>query len=172
MAALLAGRPAAAQAGGGESRFLFLLPFDVGQGAVTNAGRVTPYVADAKLQAALGVGEGGPLRVGPVVAVRYANPEWTAAAGMRAQWLPLRFGLGGRRWGVGFAAEQLWDTGGNRPASLGLVADLELVRVGSWLVHDGTDERTGFEFSVGTDLRSVWAVAFPTPDPDPFPGID
>lgn len=167
---LLAAVPAAAQEAGGRGA-LFLLPFDLSQGAVTNAAGTTPYIASVKLQAAVGLGEGGPLRIGPVVAVRYANPDWVAGAGIRAQWLPLRFGPAGRRWGVGAAAEQLWDTGGGRPASVGLVADIELVRLGAWLVHEWSDERTGFELGVGTDLRSLWAVLFPPRDEPPFPDI-
>jgi hypothetical protein len=171
VAIALAGGPAAAQQAGGGPTRLFLLPFDVSQGAITNAAGITPYVASAKLQAALGLGRGGPLRIGPVAAVRYANPDWTVAGGIRGQWLPVRFGLGGRRWGVGIAAEQLWDTGAHRPASFGVIGDFELVRLGGWLVDDWSTERTGFELGVGTDLRSLKAVLFPAKDREPFPGI-
>ena len=150
---------------------VFLMPFDVSQGAMTNTPGVTPYTAALKLQGALGLWRGAPLRLGPVVAVRYANPDWTAAVGGRVQWLPVRFGLGGRRWGFGVAAEQLWDTGGYLPGSLSVVADLELVRLGAGLVYEWDGERTGFELGVGTDLVSLAAVLFPREDPDPFPGI-
>lgn len=168
---LAAGLPAGPLAGQQPDRTtMLLLPFDLAQGAITNVDG-TPYTASAKLQAAFGLGRGGPLRIGPVVAVRFANPDWALAGGLRAQWLPLRFGPGGRRWGVGVAAEQLWDTEGHEPASFGLVADVELVRLGAWLVHDRSDERTGFELSAGTDLRSVWAVLFPGGDPGPFDDI-
>jgi hypothetical protein len=170
LAATLISTPAAfGQAGGGSVHFL--LPFDVSQGAVTSVDGITPYIASFKVQLALGLGEGAPLRVGPVGAVRYANPDWTVAGGVRAQWLPIRFGLGGRRWGFGVAAEQLWDTGGHRPASAGLIADFELVRLAGWGVYDWEDERTAFEISVGTDLRSLWAIFSPEEDDDPFQGV-
>ncbi len=168
---VVAAGPAAAQEAREGSGPLFLLPLDVAQGAVVSGKGVTPYVAGVKLQAALGLGAGGPLRIGPVAAVRYANPDWTLAGGARAQWLPLRFGPGGRRWGVGVTAEQLWDTGEHRPASVGLVGDVELVRLGAWLVHDWGEERTGFELGVGTDLRSLWSVLFPSRDPPPFQDV-
>lgn len=148
-----------------------LLPFDLGQGAAVNAGGVTPYVASAKLQAAVGIGRGAPLRVGPVAAVRYANPDWIAAAGVRAQWLPLHHEFAGRRAGLGLAAEQLWGTDAHRPAALGLLGDLELLRLGVWLTHDWETERTGFELSLGTDLRSLASVLWPRPDPKPFEDI-
>lgn len=148
------------------------VPIDVGQGAVLDGSEVTPYTASLKVQVARGLGQGGPLRIGPVGAIRYANPDWSVAGGLRAQWLVFRFGLGGRRWGAGLAAEQLWGTKDHRPGSLGLVADLELLRVGGWVVHDWSDERTGFEITLGTDLRSVAALLSPGGDPDPFPGID
>ena len=159
-----------AEAQGGQGT-IFLVPFDITQGAVTNAAGTTPYFASAKLQAALGFGAGGPLRVGPLVAVRYANPDWTLGVGARIQWLPMRFGLGGRRWGFGVLAEKMWDTGGYGPSLLGLVADFELVRLKGGLVYEWESERTGFELGIGTDLRSVKAVFLPTEDEDPFGGI-
>jgi hypothetical protein len=107
----------------------FVLPIDIGQGAVTGVNGQTPYTASLKLHPALGLGTGGPIRVGPVAGVRFANPDWTLAGGLRAQWLPLRFGLGGGRWGAGLAVEQLWDTGAGRPGALGLIGDLELIRL-------------------------------------------
>jgi hypothetical protein len=169
LAALLV--PGAVGAQDSRAGSTLFLPFDVSQGAITNVDGATPYVAGVRLQAALGIGEGGPVRVGPVVAVRFANPDWALAGGIRAQWLPVRFGLGGRRWGVGVLAEQLWDTGDGRPASVGLVADLELVRIHGWLIHDWSDERTGFELGAGTDVRSLWAVLFPADDEPPFPDV-
>lgn len=165
---LALGARAEAQRGDGP---LFLLPFDLTQGAMTNAAGVTPYVASAKLQTALGFGAGGPVRIGPLVAVRYANPDWTIGLGGRIQWLPVRFGLGGRRWGFGVLAEKVWDTGGYGPSLLGLVADLELARLSGGLVHEWESERTGFELGIGTDLRSLKAVFFPSEDEDPFGGI-
>lgn len=169
LAVLLLAGPAAGQRS--DAGPMVLVPFDIGQGAVTNVSGTTPYVAAAKLQVALGLGRGGPVRVGPVAAVRYTNPDWSVAAGARVQWLPLRFGLGGERWGLGLAAEQLWGTAGDRPASVGVIGDLELIRMAAWLVHDWSDERTGFELSAGTDLRSILAVLFPAPDDQPFPDI-
>ena len=157
-------REAAAQG----SRVLVLVPFDLTQGAMTSTAGITPYVGSAKAQVAFGFGRGGPIRVGPVVAVRYANPDWTVAAGARLQWLPVRFGLGGRRWGFGVAAEQLWDTPAYVPGSLSLVADLELLRLSGGVVYEWETERTGFELGLGTDLRSLHAVLFPGRDEDPF----
>lgn len=169
LAILLMAQPTVGQGSDGEA--MLLLPLDLAQGALTNTAGTTPYIASTKLQFALGIGQGGPLRIGPVAAVRYANPDWSLAGGARVQWLPLRFGLGGERWGFGFTAEQLWGAGGHRPASAGVIADLELIRMAAWLVHDWSDERTGFELSAGTDLRSLWAVLFPAPDEEPFPDI-
>lgn len=148
-----------------------LLPFDLGQGAAVNAGGAMPYVASAKLQAAVGIGTGAPLRVGPVAAVRYANPEWIAAAGLRAQWMPLPLKFGARRIGLGLAAEQLWGTDGHGPAALGVLGEFELLRLGAWLTHDWETERTGFELSLGTDLRSLASVLWPPGDPKPFEDI-
>jgi hypothetical protein len=162
LAAFAAAPPAAAQ---------FMVPLDFHQGALVNTDGGAPYVGALRLQAAFGVGTGAPFRVGPVVAARYANPEWVAAAGARVQWLPFRFGPGGRRWGVGLMAEHLFAPRERDLTSAGLVADLELIRLGAGVVHERVTRRAGFELGVGTDLRSLLAVLSPRPDPDPFPDI-
>jgi hypothetical protein len=150
----------------------FLVPLDFAQGALVDTeGGGAPYIGALRLQAALGIGTGAPLRVGPVVSVRYANPEWVPAAGARIQWLPLRFGLGQRRWGVGVAAEHLLAPRARDLSAAALIADLELIRLSAALVHERRAGRTGFELGLGTDLRSVAAVLFPRPDPPPFPDI-
>jgi hypothetical protein len=148
-----------------------MVPLDFGQGAMVNTDGGAPYIGALRLQAALGFGAGAPLRVGPVVAVRYANPDWVASAGARIQWLPLRFGPGGGRWGVGVAAEHLFAPRDRDLSAAAVIADLELIRIAAAVVHEHRTGRTGFELGAGTDLRSVAAVLFPRPDPDPFPDI-
>jgi hypothetical protein len=148
-----------------------LVPLDFAQGALVDTEGGAPYIGALRLQAALGMGTGAPLRVGPVVSVRYANPEWVAAAGARIQWLPLRFGLGERRWGVGVAAEHLLAPRDRDLSSAALIADLELIRLSAAVVREHRAGRTGFELGLGTDLRSVAAVLLPRPDPPPFPDI-
>jgi hypothetical protein len=149
----------------------FLLPLDVSQGAVVNADGGAPYIASIKLQGALGVGRGAPLRAGPVLAVRYANPEWVMAAGGRVQWLLFRFGPGGRRWGFGLAAEHLLAAHDRQASSAWAIADLELLRLGASVVHERATGRSGFELGMGTDLRSLHSLLFPRRDREPFPDI-
>lgn len=169
VAAFILGLALAARGAPVEAQIL--VPLDFSQGALVDTEGGAPYVGALRLQAALGIGVGAPLRAGPVVSVRYANPEWVAAAGVRIQWLPLRFGLGERRWGVGVAAEHLLAPRARDLTSAALIADLELIRLSAALVHERRAGRTGFELGLGTDLRSVAAVLFPRPDPPPFPDI-
>jgi hypothetical protein len=169
VAALLLGLALAARGAPVEAQVL--VPLDFAQGALVDTEGGAPYIGALRLQAALGIGAGAPLRVGPVVSVRYANPEWVAAAGARIQWLPLRFGLGERRWGVGVAAEHLLAPQDRNLSSAALIADLELIRLSAAVVQERRTGRTGFELGLGTDLRSVAAVLFPRPDRPPFPDI-
>jgi hypothetical protein len=167
LAAALAAAPLAAQScpwGGATARCF--IPVDVSQGPMLDEGTPTPYTFAVRVNPAVGVGDGGTLRIGPAAAVAYSNPDWTVAGGARVSLRLLRFGL--PHWGLFGGVEQLWGTNGTRPGAASLVVNAGAIRAGGWLVRDWDRETTSLQLSVGTDLSVLVPILFPSKEKDPF----
>jgi hypothetical protein len=166
LAVALAATPLAAQRcpWGGTTRCF--IPLDIAQGPMLDAGTPTPYTFAARINPAVGIGDGGTLRIGPAAAVSYANPDWTVAGGARASLRLLRFGL--PHWGLFAGAEQLWGTHGTRPGAASLVINAGAVRAGGWVVRDWDRKTTSVQLSLGTDLSVLVPLLFPSKEKDPF----
>lgn len=166
--ALAAGPAHAQRCPWGDVTTRCFVPVDVGQGPILNDGTPTPYTLAVRVNPAVGLGDGGALRIGPAAAVAYSNPDWTVAGGARASLRLLRFGL--PHWGLFAGAEQLWGTHGTRPGSASLVVNAGAVRVGGWVVRDWSRETTSVQLSLGTDLSVLVPLLFPAKESDPFGG--
>lgn len=161
--ALLATTPADAQRcpWGGDSRCFTPLDFSQGFGTESVAS-TTPYVAAVRINPSVGTRDGGSVRLGPVAAVEYLNPTWDVSFGARASLRLLRFGPALLdHHGLFVSAEQLVALDGGRPASVALVANAGLLRVGGWVVHDWERDFTAIQFSLGTDLQVLLPLLFP-----------
>jgi hypothetical protein len=141
------------------------LPLDVGQGPQLGAEGTTPYTGVVRLQALLGVGEGGATRFGASTAAIYTGDSWEAAGGAGISLRLAQVGL--QRWGLFATAEQLWGTAGLRPASAGLLADIGLLRLSGRGTRDWNRNVTSLELAVGTGLETLLAILFRGPDDDP-----
>jgi len=133
-----------------------MFPVDFTQGPVirSDAAR-TPYAFSGRGGFQFGTGEGGTLRSGPEILVRYVNPGWRARAGVNAG-IKLKSLLGYRYGVILHGAAHL---GTAPPAySAGLVADIPIVRLSGWLVRDLATQETSFELGLGAELRALAAT--------------
>ena len=138
----------------------FLLPLDVGQGAVFGRGEPTPYTLSARLTPMISFGPEARYRFGATGALTYANPDWEIAGGGRLEVQVLAVGV--QEIGVFIGAEALRGTGDRTPITLTALVDLAIVRAGLWLGRDVSQDHTVLEASAGADLVLLYYLLFPS----------
>jgi hypothetical protein len=147
---------------------LWVVPVEHSQGPVFGRGTPNPYTASLRAHLGRGFGEGGAFRIGPTIAMLYANPSWEAAAGARATLRVRSLNIAMLSgWGVYLQVEQLYGTGEVSPLSVGTLLDLGILRVGLAGSHDWRREVQTVEASVGVGLHALLPLLRPVPPREP-----
>jgi hypothetical protein len=132
----------------------FGLPLDITQGAIVSRSSPTPYTLSFRAAPQVRFGEGGVFRVGPSVAVTFANPNWDVAVGARVAVRAVKVVL--PEIGLLVVGDAAWGTGGRWPLALAAILDLDgALRLGPWVTRDVGQGEWYVEGLLGADLVSL-----------------
>lgn len=153
----------------------FFLPIELAQGVLLPDGSPKPYMASVRAHGLVALSEA--FRVGPSVALAYANPKASFQAGGRAQVRLKAFTIKGvfTVAQVDLAVEALWGTEDRNPLGGALVFGIN--RVVHLSLRGGYDlgqEAAYLGTSIGTDLTFLFGgrPTAGTPNPIPAPPFE
>lgn len=135
----------------GSAQGRFFMPVELGHGFISDSRETELYTASLRVHPSLAFGERRLLRVGPIAALTYFNPDWETLGGGRVSYRVLTFGPL-EEVGIDVAFESQWGTDGSNPVGVAAGVDLDgLFRIGLNVARELDRDETLVAMTVGSD---------------------